>query len=242
MARKRKEAESAPDPTADDIKALIAKNPPQMWPISRVLLDPNNANTHDRRSIDGIKGSIAKFGQVEPLLVRKANGVLIGGEGRLLAMQELGFQAVEVRPLDVDQVTATGMALALNRTQQLSTFDDAIVVAQLQAMESDGFDVSALGWNDAEMTALLTLEVPSNGPLEFKGEHDGAEVADDGAPAGEVPSSQVRMVQLFLTVATFPAFQEMTDELAERYGTANATDTIMECLRRATNRTDEQAA
>jgi len=145
----------------DDVKALIASNPPVMVPTGQVLIDPNNANTHDRRSIDGIKGSIAKFGQVDPLLVRKATGVLIGGEGRLIAMQELGFEMVEVRFLDIDQTTATGLALALNRTQQLSRFDDAIVVAQLQALEADGFDVGSLGWNDAEMTALLTLETAS---------------------------------------------------------------------------------
>jgi hypothetical protein len=50
------------------------------------------------------------------------------------------------------------------------------------------------------------------------------------------------MVQLFLTVSTFPDFQQMTDDLAEEYGTSNATDTVMECLRRATHRVDDQAA
>lgn len=246
MARPKKKAPPPGGATESDIQALIAANPPVMVPIGSILIDPNNANTHDRRSIDGIKGSIAKFGQVDPLLVRKATGVLIGGEGRLTAMQELGFTEVEARFLDVDQTTATGLALALNRTQQLSRFDDAIVVAQLQALEADGFDVGSLGWNDAEMTALLTLETAAvaeaDGSLEFKGEPGGQAMDDDSPPASEIPPSQVRMVQLFLTVSTFPDFEGMVDALADRYGTANTTDTVMECLRREKNRTQEQVA
>ena len=43
------------------------------------------------------------------------------------------------------------------------------------------------------------------------------------------------MVQLFLTVETFPEFQKIVTGLATQYQTSNTTDTVMECLRRAVN-------
>ena len=47
------------------------------------------------------------------------------------------------------------------------------------------------------------------------------------------PESNVRMVQLFLTSETYPAFERMVQALAEEYGTSTITDTVVECLTRA---------
>jgi hypothetical protein len=115
-------------------------------------------------------------------------------------------------------------------------------------LQSEDFNLDAVGFDGDEIDALcekLAKEIA--GPLEFKGMAEGGTVDDEGGEAHEgdentgVQASQVRMVQLFLTVSTFPDFQRMTDDLADEYGTSNATDTVMECLRRATHRIDEQA-
>lgn len=144
--------------TSEELKSLIVSMPAEMWSIGDVLVDPNNARIHDRRSIDGIKGSIAKFGQVESLLVRKATSVLIAGEGRLIAMQELGFTHVEVKPLPVDATTAAALSLTLNRTAELSHFDFESVAAQIKGLKSDGFPIDVLGWAAHELEPLLQAE------------------------------------------------------------------------------------
>lgn len=154
MTRKAKAVGTA---TIDDakIERMIASTPIEVWPLDDVILDTNNANIHDRRSIDAIKGSIAKFGQVEPLLIRKSTCIVIAGEGRWIAMQELGFTHVEVRPLDVDATTAAMLSLALNQTAKHSHFDFESVAAQLKGFKVDGQDISMLGWSDFELDGLM---------------------------------------------------------------------------------------
>jgi hypothetical protein len=185
VARKAKAAalldlEPINEELSPDLAALIVSIPIERWSIDDVLIDPNNARIHDRKSIDGIKGSIAKFGQVEPLLLRKATKVLIAGEGRLIAMQELGHEHVEVRPLPVDATTAVALSLALNRTAELSHFDFESVAAQINGLKEDGFSVDALGWTDYELGPLLaaTWEPPSVG----KGAKGSGSAADEGNP------------------------------------------------------------
>ncbi len=74
--------------------------------ISRVPLDalhpdPANARQHGERNVDAICGSLARFGQVEPLVVHKPTGRVIGGNGRLTAMKALGWSHADVVELDI---------------------------------------------------------------------------------------------------------------------------------------------
>jgi len=161
MARKAKTV-AVEEPV--DFGQMIAAVPIEVWPLEDVILDPNNANVHDRRSIDAIKASIAKFGQVEPLILRKSTGILIAGEGRWVAMQELGFAHVEVRPLDVDATTAAMLSLTLNRTAELSHFDFENVAAQLKGFKADGHDLGVLGWADFELQPLLEAKWEPRNP------------------------------------------------------------------------------
>lgn len=183
MARRSKELPKADasdiGPELDpDVRDLIALIPTEIWPIGDVIIDTNNANIHDRKSIDSIRGSIAKFGQVEDLLVRKATSVLVAGEGRLIAMNELGWTHVKVKPLPIDATTAAMLSLALNQTAKHSQFDFESVARQLKGFREDGHDLSPLGWADYELDPLLNaiwkppdLEpMPStNGEKEKKG-------------------------------------------------------------------------
>ncbi len=179
MARKKAAAViDEPTPREAEFREMISLIPIEVWPIDDVLLDPNNANIHDRRSIDAIRGSVAKFGQVEPLLIRKATSILIAGEGRLIAMKELGFTHVEVRPLPVDATTAAMLSLALNQTAKHSHFDFESVAAQLKGFKSDGQDISVLGWADYELEPLLNATAkPTDGKADGK-EYDES-VADE---------------------------------------------------------------
>ena len=169
MARKKAAVIVEPEAKAEgpDFSALLASVPIEVWPIGDILMDPNNANIHDRRSVESIRGSVAKFGQVEPLLIRKATSMLIAGEGRLIAMKELGFTHVEVRPLPVDATTAAMLSLALNQTAKHSHFDFENVAAQLKGFKADGQDISVLGWADYELDPLLnaTWKPPDLSPL-----------------------------------------------------------------------------
>ena len=72
--------------------------------------DSGNARAHGEKNMAAIRGSLAKFGQVEPLVVQKSSNTVIGGNGRLAAMRELGWSDCDVVYADVDNTQAAALA------------------------------------------------------------------------------------------------------------------------------------
>ena len=56
-------------------------------PLASHHLDPSNAREHGTENMEAIVGSLKRFQQVEPLVVQKSTGRVIGGNGRLVAMR-----------------------------------------------------------------------------------------------------------------------------------------------------------
>ena len=78
--------------------------PTKTLPISQVQLDPNNPRTLNKEKFIKLKKSIEEFPEmlkVRPLVV--ADGFVLGGNMRLLAMKDLGFREVSV--IDVTEWT-----------------------------------------------------------------------------------------------------------------------------------------
>jgi len=115
--------------------------------IDILITDPDNARKHDEKNIKAIIGSLKKFDQVEPLVVRRQNNVVIGGNGRLEAMKKMGMSEVSVHYVDLDDQKAKALALALNRTSELATWDDDILGKALQTLQEDGFDIADIGFD-----------------------------------------------------------------------------------------------
>jgi DNA modification methylase len=115
-------------------------------PIESLHLDPANARSHPQRNLDAIKGSLARFGQAEPLVVLKRTGRVIGGNGRLVAMKAMGWTECDIVEVDLSDVEAAALGVALNRTAELAEWDDealATIVASLKiedALDGIGFD------------------------------------------------------------------------------------------------------
>lgn len=93
--------------------------------------DPQNANTHPVENLEAISKSLEKWGQVEPLLFQATTRKVIGGNGRLRVMRELGWETAEAVELDLDDVNANALAIALNRTSELSQWDPVKLNASL---------------------------------------------------------------------------------------------------------------
>lgn len=155
-SRKKQTAKQLADSMDRDMREAMNLVQEETVSVYSVLLDPNNANRHDREDIEFLKASLATHGQVEPLLVRKATGVLIGGEGRLIAMKELGWPVCRVKYLDINQTRATALALTLNKKR--SVFDDRRVSEQIQALKADDWDIANLGWTAKELEPILAAE------------------------------------------------------------------------------------
>ena len=122
--------------------------------IDALFLDPANVRLHSERNLDAIKGSLKRFGQAEPLVVHAGSGKVIGGNGRLAAMRSLGWTECDVVELDVDEITATALGIALNRTAELAEWDLPALGALLESLKAEGESI-ATGFDDTEIQEML---------------------------------------------------------------------------------------
>jgi hypothetical protein len=125
----------------------------EQWvPIDSIYQDPNNARKHGKKNLDAIKGSIAKWGQVEALLINENNNVIIGGNGRHHVLKEMGKKEVKVLKLDLTEFEACALALALNRTSELAEWDTENLKQQLAQLDLGDFDLKGIGFEDGDFS------------------------------------------------------------------------------------------
>lgn len=131
-------------------------------PLGDLVEDPNNARSHPERNLAAIKESLNKFGQVEPLVVQAGTNVVIGGNGRLAVMRELGWDTAEIVEVELDDRQATILSLSLNRTSDLSLFDADKLQELLDDLGSLDLDMDAMGLSEDDLAGILASSNPDN--------------------------------------------------------------------------------
>src|SRR5688572_4224352 len=140
--------------------------------IEAVHPDPANARSHDERNLGTIQASLARFGQVEPLVVQEGTGRVIGGNGRLVAMKRLGWTEVDVVEVDLTSIDATALAIALNRSAELAAWNDQVLAELLRDLRTEDA-LAGVGFEDLEIDALLAgLDTGGGGLVEDPGAQD----------------------------------------------------------------------
>jgi DNA modification methylase len=151
----------------------------EQWPTTKLVPYARNARTHSDAQVAQIAASIAEFGFTNPILVG-IDGVIVAGHGRLAAARKLGLERVPV--IVLDHLTPTqrrALVLADNRLAELSTWDDALLHIELEALQDEGFDLDLTGFDADALAELLAGEEP---------EHEG-QTEDDAVP--EMPEEPV---------------------------------------------------
>jgi len=172
MAKKRPEADSTPGPPPDPAEVLahiVEQLRPLAVPLDSLVPDPINARTHDERNLDAIRGSLAAYGQRKPVVVNRRTGVVAAGNGTLRAALALGWTHLTAVFVDDDPLTATGFAIADNRTAELAGWDEGILLKLLAEVEGP----------NPELTRMLDDLAAS-----FQAELDQGEGAPEETPAG----------------------------------------------------------
>lgn len=123
-------------------------------PLDELHLDPANAREHGERNLETIRASLTRFGQAEPLVVHASTGRVIGGNGRLVAMRELGWTEADIVEIEADGVTATALGIALNRTAELATWDESALGRILESLQAEG-ELDGVGFSGADLNALI---------------------------------------------------------------------------------------
>lgn len=123
-------------------------------PISALTPDPENARFHGPDNIGAIRASLARWGQVVPILVNP-QGVVIGGNGTLEAAKALGFSDLLVVRFSGPREEARALAIALNRTAELAEWDKSILESALVELAEAGILYGDLGFSDKDLDDLF---------------------------------------------------------------------------------------
>lgn len=136
----------------------------RLVPIDYPVLDEKNPRLHGERNLRAIRDSLAKFGQAEPIVLQKGSRRVIAGNGRLSVMRDLGWAHCRIVELDIDDAKARLLAIAMNRTGDLSADNwDRDALAVILETLSDA-ERSELAFEPLEVEALLA---PSTAPASF---------------------------------------------------------------------------
>ncbi len=127
----------------------------ERWPAERLIPYSRNPRTHTEEQVAQIAASIAEFGFVNPVLIG-ADGVIIAGHARLMAARKLGLVEVPVIVLDhLSEAQRRALVIADNRLAQNAGWDEEMLRVELEALREDDFNLDLLGFEDAEIEALL---------------------------------------------------------------------------------------
>lgn len=116
--------------------------------IELLIPDPDNERLHDKKNLAAIRGSIKQFGIVEPLVVREQNNIVLGGNGRLQVLKEMGFKTVPIHYVNLDDHKAAALRAALNRTSELASWDTDKLSQTLKDLVEVNFDIADIGFGD----------------------------------------------------------------------------------------------
>ena len=123
-------------------------------PLEHLHPDPANPRRIDPAELDALERSLRQFGFVQPVLARRADGVVIGGHQRLVAARRLGLTSVPVTYLDLGVEQARLLGLALNRIS--GEWDETLLARLLSDLGAvPELDLTLSGFDDHEVRDLL---------------------------------------------------------------------------------------
>jgi len=120
-------------------------------PIDDLIRHPE---TPRRGDIPAISASIEVNGWYGAVVAQSSTRHVLAGNHRMEAARRLGMTDLPVHWLDVDDATARRILLADNRTSDLATYDDEVLVQLLEAAAADD-DLIGTGYDSDDLDDLL---------------------------------------------------------------------------------------
>jgi len=153
----------------------------EQWPISRLVEYERNPRKNDD-VVDQMAQAIMEFGFRIPIVAR-SDGLVVDGHLRLKAARVLGLDSVPVVLADeLSETQIKAFRLLANQSANWAEWDELLLSAELNDLLAEDYDLSLIGFDDAELEALLAGEVDP--------ETASREGEDDVPEAPETPISR----------------------------------------------------
>ncbi|MCK9435603.1 MAG: ParB N-terminal domain-containing protein [Synergistaceae bacterium] len=117
-----------------------------------------NPRTISEPALIGLKTSIERFGLVQPIVMNKRTGNIVGGHQRVKALQAMGKKTAQVIMVDLPESEEKALNVTLNNPNIEGNFtaDLGDILAEIKLN---------LDLEDFELLNLNNLEVPSFDPI-----------------------------------------------------------------------------
>lgn len=133
-------------------------------PVTELVPYARNARTHSDEQVAQIAASIREWGWTIPVLVDEEGGI-IAGHGRVQAAQRLGLAEVPVMVArGWSEAQKRAYVLADNKLALNAGWDFAMLREELTDLDTGAFDLSLIGFSDAELEQIATW-APANSGL-----------------------------------------------------------------------------
>jgi ParB-like chromosome segregation protein Spo0J len=199
--------------------------------VDEVMPHPDNPR---RGNPERIAESLRRFGQVRPVLVRKASGEIVAGNHTYRAATEiLGWSHIAVVYAEMDEEEARAYLVADNRLSDMATNDDAALASILAKLADEG-RLEGTGYTADEYDDLLAnLNKIAEAPQEpFGGGYAETPEQREAREALREKAVAMREVVLMFDQRRHAQFSTFVAMLAKEYGTEGIIDTVYEAVKR----------
>lgn len=114
-----------------------------------------NSRTHSSDQVAQIAASIKEFGFTNPVLIDDDNSI-IAGHGRVMAARRLNLKDVPcIRLSHLNESQKRAYVIADNKLALNAGWDDELLALEIKDLQEVDFDISLLGFEDAELEKIM---------------------------------------------------------------------------------------
>lgn len=204
--------------------------------------NPLNWKIHTDFQTEIVSELIRKHGWIKPLIYNRQTARLLDGHDRRKIALAMSMPFVPVIIGDWPEEQEPEIIASLDPSGALAKSDPKKLDEVMRQFADPAPIIQDMMTRLAESEGVLAyLKRDSKGQGSgFVGDETGRSGGDGGGDRKDdddehqnliLPTSHVRMVQLFFTIEQYPEFRELVDDLAEVFDTGPDTDTVLACLR-----------